>query len=410
MANGNGFKGQQQQPPLISPQAGASVKYGMDGAMELSASSDIQAQVYASAMQAEMMANYALAERFPRDKDMARTELLAECKRPGFAEIAMWEKPSGGKRKKNEQTGEWEEPTISGMSIRFVETAMLCFKNMATTQDPVNETSEVRRTRVRVVDYERRVSHSRVITTNKTVERKDAKGREVKRQRMNAYNEQVFIVESTDEELNQHENNLASRTIRVLGERLLPRDLVDECRRVCEETQESDIKADPAAARKKLVDSFALMGITPVDLKAWLRHPLEQLNTKEMMELRKIYGAIRDGHATWNEVMELRQSQEKPAEQSAPSTATVDAKAETKAPEGQRVTQEEKKPGLNIKDVEEDPAEKQIREQARVAEEGVEKASTKKECAPWAEKINALPEPERSRLSAKLQARMKELK
>jgi hypothetical protein len=60
---------------------------------------------------------------------------------------------------------------------------------------------------------------------------------------------------------------------------------------------------------------------------AYLGHPIEQTQPKEMRELRGIYTAVNNGEASWAEAIESK-GVEKPAEKKAePQTLTDVAKA-----------------------------------------------------------------------------------
>ena len=59
-------------------------------ALEQTVSAALEAQV-----RAQVQARYTLAISKPRDLDQVRQRILKECRRPGFAEVAMYSKPVG---------------------------------------------------------------------------------------------------------------------------------------------------------------------------------------------------------------------------------------------------------------------------------------------------------------------------
>src|SRR5688572_30783274 len=77
------------------------------------------ATAVAAASKATILARYELAQLRPRNIDDVRTRLLKECKRPGFAKEARYRKPVGSKF--NEDTRQWEQGFVEGLSVRFAE-------------------------------------------------------------------------------------------------------------------------------------------------------------------------------------------------------------------------------------------------------------------------------------------------
>jgi hypothetical protein len=66
------------------------------------------------------------------------------------------------------------------------------------------------------------------------------------------------------------------------------------------------VKADPAAAKKKVLDGFAEISVFPKDVEAWLGHSIEQVTEGELVELRRVYTGIRDSETTWAECLAAR--------------------------------------------------------------------------------------------------------
>jgi hypothetical protein len=63
-------------------------------------------------------------------------------------------------------------------------------------------------------------------------------------------------------------------------------------------------KKDPDAAKKTLLDAFSELGIRPVDLQAYLKHPTDHLSPAELQDLRGIYRAVKDGEARWADYLQ----------------------------------------------------------------------------------------------------------
>lgn len=260
----------------------------------------------AAAAQAKALveARYTVAINRPRDMDTVREKLLKECRRPSFAESVQYRKPMG--KKKNEATGEWEQQFIEGPSIRFAEAAIRCMGNIVVQEVTTYDDEEKRIIEVSVTDLESNTVFPSSITVNKTVERKKKRdGDEVIRERLNSYNEKVFILRATEDELLNKKNALLSKAIRTNGLRLVPGDLVDECVETALKTAESKDAADPDAARRKILDAFAAINVSAEDLKRYAGD-LSKLSPKDIKELRALHAAIKDGETSWKSAWETK--------------------------------------------------------------------------------------------------------
>jgi len=245
----------------------------------------------AALAKAEVEARFAVAVHRPRDMDLARVALLQDCKRPHFAAVARYSKPVGGK-------------PIEGPSIRFAEAALRALGNVEVSSPVVYEDDEKRIVRVTVCDLESNLTHRTDITIAKTVERRKlGNGQKPISTRQNTYGETVYIVAATDDELAVKQAALVSKALRTLALRIVPGDLVDEAMDVVLETQRKGDTADPEAARKKLVDAFVGIGVSPASLKEYLGHEVSACAPAELVHLRAIYAAIKDGETTWKDTI-----------------------------------------------------------------------------------------------------------
>jgi hypothetical protein len=90
--------------------------------------------------------------------------------------------------------------------------------------------------------------------------------------------------------------------MRNLALRIIPADILDECKDMCKQVKLAEYASDPAGAKKRLYDSFDSLNISPVMLKEYLGH--DNPSPVELDKLRGIFTAIRDGQTNWREVME----------------------------------------------------------------------------------------------------------
>lgn len=255
---------------------------------------EIAATAAAAQSMAAVQARYALAVARPRDIDAVRVALLADCKRPGFAEVARYSKPVGG-------------TAVEGPSIRFVEAALRAYRNVYREVTVLYDTDSQRCVRVSVTDLEANITHSTEIVVGKTVERKRLRqGQQAMSERVNSYGQVVYRVEATDDDVAIKQAAMVSKAIRELGLRILPGDLVDEGQAACIQTKMAGVREDPERARKALVDAFVAIGVQPTDIARYLGHPIAQMSPREVVELRQIYASVRDGETTWSDILETK--------------------------------------------------------------------------------------------------------
>ena len=252
------------------------------------ASSAIAAQ-----SKAMVESRYIMAMRNPRDVELFRARLLKHCKRPGFAEVATYQKPVGGK-------------PIIGPSIRFVESALQAYGNCAVDVTAVYEDDEKRIVRISVTDFEANIPYSQEVTVEKFVERKSTAGGEVVGERRKKNGEVVYKVRATEDDFNNKLASATSKMIRNLGLRVLPSDIVEECQDQCSATRHAKNAEDPDAAKRKLIDAFAAINVMPDSLRDFLGHDVATSSPAEIDELRKVYAAVRDGEATWNDAVQVK--------------------------------------------------------------------------------------------------------
>ena len=268
---------------------------------------DPAAVAAAEAAKARIQAAYIMALHKPRNADQARDRILHACKRPGFAERVEYSKPVGGK-------------AIKGPSIRFAEVALREWQNVMVETQTIYEDEWVRRVKVFVTDLETNATFSKEIQISKTVERKSKKDREILSERLNSYNETVYVVKATDDEITNKEAAQISKVIRNEGLRLIPQDIIDEALDAARKTLKARDAKDPDAAKKALLDGFSEIGVKPIDIERFLRHKTDSITPAELHELRTMYRAIRDGEARW--VDYLAKNEEDTAAAPAPTGPT----------------------------------------------------------------------------------------
>jgi hypothetical protein len=257
------------------------------------ASSAIAAQ-----SKAMVESRYIMAMRNPRNMDAVRQDLIKECRRPSFAhnKSAYYIKPIGN--------------GVEGLGIRFVEVALRCMKNVLVETTMIFEDAEKEVHRVSVTDLEANITYPLDVRVSKTVERsKPMDDGSYISVRKNSYGKNSYTVPATDDDLLNKRGALISKAIRTIGLRIIPGDLCDEAEEIIKKIRLDKAAEDPDAERRKIADAFTEIGVSATDLNSYLEHDLGKCSPAQIVTLRGIYGAIRDGETTWQSVMQNKAEQ-----------------------------------------------------------------------------------------------------
>ena len=282
------------------------------GAVQEAQQPETAAMAVAAREKTAIEARYVMAERHPRSIEQFRIDILKECQRPGFAEVARYRRPVG--KAKSAVTGQWEQTYAEGPTIRFIEAAIRAFRNIFPEVVTVFDNEAIRICRATVTDLEANIAYSTEVQIPKAVEKRGfqnrktgewepPKGRDVVSQRTNSAGDTTYLVLATIDEIIVRQNALLSKAIRTQAQRLMPADIVDECMEAVLTTLRARDKEDPDASRRRLIDAFTALNIPPDELEQYLEKKLERIQPKDLEELRAVHAAIKDGQTTWEAIM-----------------------------------------------------------------------------------------------------------
>lgn len=283
------------QAPANQTKNGAATDVRQEfGAHELAVRTETATAAMTAQAKASVEARFVLALQRPRDIDNVRTLLLKECRRPGFAQVARYSKPVGGQR-------------IEGPSIRFAEAALRLMGNVLPETSVIYDDNNKRITRVSVTDLETNLTYSSDVTVEKTVERKQLKAGQVPLgSRRNSYGDMVYLLPATEDDIANKVNASVSKALRGHALRILPGDILEEAMQKCIETLQSEAAADPDREKKKIIDAFSSLRVLPSHLAEYLGHAIDMSSPAELVELRALYQAIKDGETTWVAAVEQK--------------------------------------------------------------------------------------------------------
>lgn len=236
---------------------------------EQSASITEAAEVTKSEMMVQ--AQVGLAKRYPRDEEAAHDRLIQTCKRPAFAEKALYAYPRGG-------------AMIIGPGIRVAEEAARVWGNIQTGFIVVDDSPTSRTIRGMAWDLESNAMKFAEDTFEKLI-----------------YRKQGGWQKPDERDLRELTNKRAAILVRNCTFQLLPVDLLDEITATCKASCSKGGTKKAQAETPKIVDAFAALGIAKKELEDYMKREVEKFTAEDLAILRPIYNAIKDGVAKKDE-------------------------------------------------------------------------------------------------------------
>jgi hypothetical protein len=268
-------------------------------------------QQYATA---RIQSAYTMALRNPRDNriESIRQNVLRECQRPSFcapdeakygSSLAIYAVPRG----KVQVNGKWVDNLIQGPTIRFAEMLLREWGFLSIEVNPMGETDEYKLLQVICTDYQACNFTSEIVSVPKSVERKKQRGDdELISQRTNSYGDPVYLVRATDDEIQMKTNALVSKARRNLILQAVPGWLIEEAITKVRATARQKDAADPDAAKRKLFDAFATVGVSAQQLIEFVGHS-NALSPAELEDLRGYFSGIKEGYTTWAAIIAAKE-------------------------------------------------------------------------------------------------------
>lgn len=271
-------------------------------------------QQYATA---RIQSAYTVALQRPRQIEVIREEVLRECRRPSFctpdeskngSSLALYRVPRGNIKVPDGNGGEkWVKNNIEGPTIRFAEMLLRSWRYLSIEINPMGEDDRQRLLQVICTDYQSCNFTSEIVAVPKTVEKSNAKDAEIVSQRTNSYGNAVYLVKATDDELAMRTNALISKARRNLILQAVPGWLIEEGVDMVRTTARTKDAQDPDAARRKLFDAYAGVGVSVAQIVDYLGHG-NQLSPADLEDLRGYYSGIKDGFTSWAAVVASKES------------------------------------------------------------------------------------------------------
>ena len=173
--------------------------------------------------------------------------------------------------------------------------------------NPMGETEDYKLLQVVCTDYQSCNFTSEIVNVPKSIERKKQRGDdELISQRTNSYGDPVYLVKATDDEIAMKTNALVSKARRNLILQAVPGWLIEEAITKVRETARQKDAADPDAAKRKLFDAFATVGVSAQQLSEFIGHG-NALSPAELEDLRGYFSGIKEGYTTWAAIIAAKE-------------------------------------------------------------------------------------------------------
>lgn len=216
---------------------------------------------------AEVKGKMFLARQFPRDPERSLQAVLKECQIPKLAEAAQYEYPKG-------------DTVVTGPSIRLVEVLARHWGNIDSGVTEIDTYADHTVVKAYAWDLEGNVSDEKTFSVpHKRTTKKGS-------------------YKLTDErDIYEMVANKAARRKRSCLLAVMPGWYVEAALDACNDTLRRSVSNGRSMdeVRASLLSAFAEVGITAVDIEARMSRPIDKLNENDVVKLRHLYSAIKDG-------------------------------------------------------------------------------------------------------------------
>ena len=235
------------------------------------------AQYQESKELSEIKGKMFLARQFPRDPDWALSEVMRECERKELAEAATYEFPRG-------------DSVVKGPSIRLVEVLARHWGNIDSGITEVATQDGETTIKCFAWDLQTNVSDEKTFTVKHERSTKKA------------------TYKLTDErDIYEMVANKGARRKRACLLAVMPGWYVDAALAACEKTLAASITDGKSMEDviSGVVSAFGEFGISPDQISAKLGKEIDKLSKNDVVKLRHLYSAIKDGFVKANDAFGL---------------------------------------------------------------------------------------------------------
>lgn len=223
----------------------------------------------------EVQSMVVMAKKFPRDRIAAFDKIINDCSRPTLANAAMYAYSRGGTE-------------ITGASIRLAECIA---KNWGNIDFGIKE-------------IEQSKGESIVMSYAWDLETNTRQSKIFKVPHLRETKKGSYKVESARDIYELVANN-GARRLRACILGIIPSDVIDSAIKQCELTLRTDPENSSPEKIKKLVESFAALGVPLAAIEKRIQRRIDSILPAQVVQLRKVYTSIKDEMGTPSDFFEL---------------------------------------------------------------------------------------------------------
>lgn len=232
----------------------------------------------------EVQAAVFMAKRFPRDENFAIARIAQTCQRKGLAEKAIYSYPKGGQN-------------VTGPSIRLAEAIAQSWGNIQSGVVELEQRPGESVCMSYCWDLETNTRDTKIFTVSHSIQTK--KGAKM----------------LTDpREIYEHVANQGARRKRACILAVIPKDVVDSAMEACQRTLSSGAKEPLIDRLRKMVNVFQTELSVPLEsIERYMGYKLDSFTEMDMVTLRGVYTAIKDGASKREDYFDLPKNERKEA-------------------------------------------------------------------------------------------------
>lgn len=232
----------------------------------------------------EVQAAVFMAKRFPRDENYAMSRIAQTCQRRGLAEKAIYSYPKGGQN-------------VNGPSIRLAEAIAQSWGNIQSGVVELEQRPGESVCMSYCWDLETNTRDTKIFTVSHSIQTK--KGAKM----------------LTDpREIYEHVANQGARRKRACILAVIPKDVVDSAMEACQRTLASGAKEPLIDRLRKMVNVFQTELSVPLEsIERYMGYKLDSFTEMDMVTLRGVYTAIKDGASKREDYFDLPKNERKEA-------------------------------------------------------------------------------------------------
>ena len=232
----------------------------------------------------EVQAAVFMAKRFPRDENFAIARIAQTCQRKGLAEKAIYSYPKGGQN-------------VTGPSIRLAEAIAQSWGNIQSGVVELEQRPGESVCMSYCWDLETNTRDTKIFTVSHSIQTK--KGAKM----------------LTDpREIYEHVANQGARRKRACILAVIPKDVVDSAMEACQRTLASGTKEPLIDRLRKMVNVFQTELSVPLEsIERYMGYKLDSFTEMDMVTLRGVYTAIKDGASKREDYFDLPKNERKEA-------------------------------------------------------------------------------------------------